>query len=273
MNKIVKTAILYSVLIAISIISIFPLLYLFTISIKPSELIFSTTSKFFFTPTFQNYQDIFANGRFIKYLSNSIIVGVITVIVATILGMFAAYGFARFKFRSNRILRMASLIPQIIPPITIIVPLFTLFASMKLMDTQRALIISYLTFTMPLSIWLMTGFFEDVPIELEESAMIDGCRRLMVFIRIDLPIVVPGIAATMILSFIYSWNEFLYAVILTGRSARTLPVMITSFMTNKAILWGRIGAAGSLIILPILFFTLFSQKYVIKGLTAGSVKG
>ncbi|NOY08756.1 MAG: carbohydrate ABC transporter permease [Spirochaetes bacterium] len=273
MSKIVKNVILYSVLITISLISIFPLLYLFTISIKPSELIFDTTSKFFFTPTFQNYQDIFADGRFIKYLFNSITVGVITVIVATILGMFAAYGFARFKFRSKRILRMASLIPQLIPPITIIVPLFTLFASMKLMDTQRALIISYLTFTMPLSIWLMTGFFEDVPIELEESAMIDGCRRLMVFIRVDLPIVVPGIAATMILSFIYSWNEFLYAVILTGRSARTLPVMITSFMTNKAILWGRIGAAGSLIILPILFFTLFSQKYVIKGLTAGSVKG
>jgi len=234
---------------------------------------FSESASIFFTPTFQNYVDIFAEGNFLKYLLNSLIIAISTISIATVLGMFAAYGFARFKFRSNRILRLASLLPQMLPPITIIVPLFTLFTSLKMLDTHFALIISYLTFTMPLSMWMMIGFFEDVPIELEESAMIDGCKRFRAFLKIILPVVAPGIAATMVLSFIYSWNEFLYAVILTGRTSRTLPVMITSFMTNKAILWGRIGAAGSLVIFPVLFFTLFSQKYLIKGLTGGSVKG
>ena len=234
---------------------------------------FNNGGSIFFTPTFNNYIEIFSEGHFTKYLLNSLTVGVSTILIATILGMFAAYGFARFKFRSNAMLRLVSLLPQMLPPITIIVPLFTLFTGLKLLDTRLALIISYLTFTMPLSIWMMIGFFEDIPVELEESAMIDGCRRIWALIKIELPIVAPGIAAVMVLSFIYSWNEFLYAVILTGRGSRTLPVMITSFMTNKAILWGRIGAAGSLVIFPVLFFTLFSQKYLIKGLTSGSVKG
>jgi len=144
---------------------------------------------------------------------------------------------------------------------------------MKIVDTQRALIISYLTFSMPLSMWMMIGFFEEVPVDLEESAMIDGCSRLRAMLTIELPIALPGLAATAVLSFIYCWNEFLYAVILTGRNSRTLPVMITSFMTNKAILWGRIAAAGSLVLLPVLIFALISQRYLIRGLAFGSVKG
>jgi multiple sugar transport system permease protein len=144
---------------------------------------------------------------------------------------------------------------------------------MKLIDTRWALIVSYLTFSIPLSIWMMTGFFADVPRELEESAMIDGCTRLGAFFRVNLPIAAPGLAATAILSFIYCWNEFLYAVILTGRDARTLPVTITSFMTNKAILWGRIAASGSLVLVPVLIFALLAQRYLVRGLSRGAIKG
>ena len=200
-------------------------------------------------------------------------VGVTTILISMVFGVFAAFGFARFKFRGNFMIRLAALIPQMLPPITIIVPMYVLFTSMKIVDTQIALVISYLTFSMPLSMWMMIGFFEEVPVDLEESAMIDGCSRLRAMLTIELPIALPGLAATAVLSFIYCWNEFLYAVILTGRNSRTLPVMITSFMTNKAILWGRIAAAGSLVLLPVLIFALISQRYLIRGLAFGSVKG
>jgi len=119
---------------------------------------------------------------------------------------------------------------------------------------------------------MMVGFFEDVPAELEESAMIDGCNRMGALVRVSLPIVAPGIAATAILGFLYCWNEFLYAVILTGRDARTLPVTITSFMSNKAILWARIASAGSLVLVPVLIFALIAQRYLIRGLSRGAVK-
>jgi multiple sugar transport system permease protein len=168
---------------------------------------------------------------------------------------------------------MSMLIPQMLPPITIIVPLYVLFMKLDLLDTRRGLVISYLTFTLPLATWMMTGFFEDVPVELEESAMVDGATRLGALFRVSLPIVAPGLAATAVLAFIYSWNEFLYAVILTGRESRTLPVTITSYMTNKAILWGRIAAAGSIVLIPVLVFAMITQRYLVRGLSGGAVKG
>jgi multiple sugar transport system permease protein len=160
-----------------------------------------------------------------------------------------------------------------LPPIAIVVPLYVLFNSLDWVDTRQALIICYLTFTIPLSIWMMMGFFDDVPIELEEAAMIDGCSRFGALFRVSLPLAIPGMAATAILAFLYCWNEFLYAVILTGRNARTLPVTITSFMTNKAVLWGRIAASGSLVLIPVLIFALLAQRYLVRGLARGAVKG
>jgi multiple sugar transport system permease protein len=142
-----------------------------------------------------------------------------------------------------------------------------------LTDTRTALVISYLTFSIPLTVWMMTGFLEDVPVELEETAMIDGCTRLGAFLRVSIPLAAPGLAATAILSFMYSWNEFLYAVVLTGRASRTLPVTITSYMTNRAILWGRIAASGSLVLVPVLIFALIAQRYLVRGLSRGAIKG
>lgn len=270
-RKITRKTVTYIGIIIAVTLSIFPIFYLVLTSFKPPQMTFSIPPVWFFKPTLQNYREV--SGDFVKYLFNSLTVGVSTVLISMVLGIFAAFGFARFKFRSNFMMRMAALIPQMLPPIIIVVPIFVLFTSLKLMDTKLALVISYLTFTMPLSMWMMIGFFEEVPIELEEAAMIDGCSRLRAMLTIELPIAVPGLAATAVISFIYCWNEFLYAVILTGRDARTLPVMITSFMTTKAILWGRIAAAGSLVLLPVLVFALIFQRYLIRGLAFGSVKG
>ncbi|MFC1960732.1 carbohydrate ABC transporter permease [Chloroflexota bacterium] len=268
----IKTIILWIITIIAVILSIFPIAYLLMLSIKPPELTFAP-EVWLFTPTLENYEAVFEGGDFFRYLLNSLVVGFGTMTIALTLGTMAAYGFARFKFRGSFWLRMGSLIPQMLPPITIIVPLYVLFMSLNLLDTQAALIISYLTFTLPLTIWMMTGFFEDIPIELEESAMVDGANRFVAFFRVNLPIAAPGLAATAVLSFIYAWNEFLYAVILTGRNSRTLPVTITSYMTNRAILWGRIAAAGSIVLIPVLIFAILTQRYLVRGLAGGAVKG
>jgi len=271
--KLIKRILIYLTVTVAVLLSIFPIIYLLLTSFKQPEQTFSIPPVWIFQPTLQNYNEVFAGGTFVKYFFNSVIVALGTTAVAILLGTFAAYGFARFRFRGKFYMRMSVLIPQMLPPITIIVPLYVLFNGMKLTDTRTALIISYLTFTIPLATWMMIGFFEDVPAELEESAMIDGCSRLAALFRINLPIVTPGLAATAILAFLYCWNEFLYAVILTGRDARTLPVTITSFMTNKAILWGRIAASGSLVLVPVLIFALLAQRYLVRGLSRGAIKG
>jgi len=255
------------------ILSLAPIVYLLITSFKPPELTFAIPPVWSFAPTLQNYKDVIVGTDFTKYFMNSLMVALSTTLIALVLGTFAAYGFARFRFRGAFWLRMSALIPQMLPPITIIVPLYILFNGLDLTDTRAGLIISYLTFTIPLAIWMMVGFLEDVPQDLEESAMIDGCTRLQALFRVSIPLVTPGLAATAILGFLYCWNEFLYAVILTGRDARTLPVTITSFMTNKAILWGRIAASGSLVLVPVLIFALLAQRYLIQGLSRGAVKG
>ncbi|MGB9674053.1 MAG: carbohydrate ABC transporter permease [Anaerolineales bacterium] len=268
----VTHVIIYLLVILAVIISLAPILYLLITSFKDPQLTFALPPVWIFTPTLQNYREVLAGGEFEKYFMNSLVVAVTTTAIALALGGLAAYGFSRFRFRGAFWLRMSSLIPQMLPPITIIVPLYVVFNGLNLLDTRWALVISYLTFTIPLAIWMMVGFFEDVPIELEEAAMIDGCTRPGALLRVSLPIAAPGLAATAILAFLYCWNEFLYAVILTGRNARTLPVTITSFMTNKAILWGRIAASGSMVLIPVLIFALVAQRYLVRGLSRGAVK-
>jgi len=265
--------IIYLLVILAVLASIAPILYLAITSFKEPELAFAIPPVWNFKPTLQNYEEVLSSTDFNKYFLNSVITALSTTAIALVLGTLAAYGFSRFRFRGHFWLRMSSLIPQMLPPIAIVVPLYVLFSRLDWIDTRQSLIISYLTFTIPLSTWMMVGFFDDVPLELEEAAMIDGCSRFGALMRVSLPLVLPGIAATAILAFLYCWNEFLYAVILTGRNARTLPVIITSFMTNKSILWGRIAASGTLVLIPVLIFALLAQRYLVRGLARGAVKG
>jgi len=264
---------IYILVILAVFLSIAPIVYLVLTSFKEPELTFVIPPVWSFTPTLKNYKEVLSSTDFNKYFLNSVITALSTTAIALTLGTLAAYGFSRFRFRGHFWLKMSSLIPQMLPPIAIIVPLYVLFSRLDWIDTRQSLIISYLTFTIPLCTWMMIGFFDDVPIELEEAAMIDGCSRFGALSRISLPLVVPGMAATAILAFLYCWNEFLYAVILTGRNARTLPVIITSFMTNKSVLWGRIAASGTLVLIPVLIFALLAQRYLVRGLAKGAVKG
>jgi multiple sugar transport system permease protein len=272
-QKRINLVLKYFFIILVVILSIAPIVYIVITSFKEPELTFAIPPVWNFIPTAQNYSEVLSSTSFGKYFLNSVTIALMTTGIALMLGTLAAYGFSRFRFRGIFWLKMSALIPQMLPPIAIIVPLYVLFNRMDMIDTRQALVFSYLTFTIPLSTWMMIGFFDDVPIELEEAAMIDGCSRFGTLWRVSLPMVVPGLAATAILAFLYCWNEFLYAVILTGRESRTLPVIITSFMTNKSVLWGRIAASGSLVLIPVLIFALLAQKYLIRGLAKGAVKG
>ncbi|MDO9130271.1 MAG: carbohydrate ABC transporter permease [Anaerolineales bacterium] len=263
----------YVLVILAVLLSIAPIVYIVITSFKEPELTFAIPPVWNFTPTLKNYEKVLSSTDFGKYFMNSVVVALATTGIALVLGTLAAYGFSRFRFRGRFWLKMSSLIPQMLPPIAIVVPLYVLFNRLDWIDTRQALIVSYMTFTIPLSTWMMIGFFDDVPVELEEAAMIDGCSRFGALLRVSLPLAIPGMAATAILAFLYCWNEFLYAVILTGRNARTLPVIITSFMTNKSVLWGRIAASGSLVLIPVLIFALLAQRYLIRGLAKGAVKG
>jgi multiple sugar transport system permease protein len=271
--RILNLIVIYSLVVVAVFLSLAPIVYLFITSFKEPDLTFAIPPVWNFTPTVQNYREVLSTTNFGRYFMNSVSIALITVGIAMFLGTLAAYGFSRFRFRGKFWLKMSALVPQMLPPIVLVVPFYVLFNQLDWIDTRQALVVSYLTFTIPLCIWMMTGFFDDVPIELEEAAMIDGCSRFSAFIRVSLPLVVPGMAATAILAFIYCWNEFLYAVILTGREARTLPVIITSFMTNKSILWGRIAASGSLVLIPVIIFALLAQRYLVRGLGKGAVKG
>lgn len=268
-----KKVILYLLTIFVSLISIGPIVFLLITSFKEPELTSAIPPVWRFIPTLQNYREVLTLTDFRKYFFNSLLVGLTATSLAVVLGTFAAYGFSRFRFRGMFWLRMSALVPQMLPPIVLVVPFYILFMRINLTDKPLALIVAYLTFTVPLSVWMMIGFFDDIPVELEQQAMIDGSSRFGALIRVNLPLVLPGIAATAILNFIYCWNEFLYAVILTGRNARTLPVTITSYMTHRAILWGRIAAAGSLVLIPVLIFSLVAQRYLIRGLSGGAIKG
>lgn len=268
----VFNVITYVLLVLVLMLSLFPIIWLFSTSLKPRELTFEP-SVWLFTPTFENYQEVLTDQRFVGYMQNSLILATSTTTVAVMAGALAAYGIARFRFRGRAGLRFLFLLPQITPPIAIVVPLFVMFQAVDLTDTYVGLILANLTLTMPLTIWMLTGFFEDSPVEMEEAAMIDGCTRVGALVRVVLPVMAPGLAATAVLGFIYSWNEFLYASILAGRDTRPLAVAITGFLTNRAIDWGRTTAAGTLILLPVLIFAFFTQRYLIRGLSRGAVKG
>lgn len=273
MPRRVQPILLYFGLMAAVALSLFPLFWMFLTSIKPRALTFAIPPVWIFPPTAENYERVFLFGPFPKYFLNSLLVALSATAISLLVGSLAAYAFARFNFRGSRGLQMLVLIPQVIPPITIIIPLFVIFSRVNLIDRPPALIFSYLSFTIPLAIWMMVGFFRDIPRELEEAAMIDGASRWQAIWLVAFPLAAPGMAATAILSFIYCWNEFLYAVILTGRDSKTVPVAITGFITNRDILWGRIAASGSVVLLPVLAFALSVQRYLVRGLSKGAIKG
>lgn len=224
---------------------------------------------FFFTPTLENFGTVFNRNPMWQFLLNSTVVGVGATLLALILGLPAAYAIARYK---QQRLATAILVARIMPGISYLVPWFIMFSQLQLIGSYFTLIMAHLIITLPMTIWLMIGFFEDIPRELDDAALIDGCNPFMAFTQISLPLTLPGISASAILSFVYSWNNFMFSLVLSNQETRTLPVAVFSFISYTQVDWGGLNAAATIITLPVLIVILFVQKQMVRGLTLGSVK-
>ncbi len=267
-----KSIILAIIAAVVFFVILFPAVVLLLTSIKTELDAMSFPPKWIFQPTLKNYVEIFKTSPLLGYGFNSFIVASLNTGACLIIGSLAAYGLARFKFRGSDDLAFWFLSIRMMPPVAGIIPLYIIMKNLRLLDTIWCLILVYLTFNLPFVIWMLKGFFDEVPREIEESALIDGCSEFGVYYRIALPLIAPGLAATAILAFIFSWNEFLFALILTGTRAVTLPVGIMGFMKETGINWGYMTAGGVLALLPVIFFVTLVQKHLVKGLTMGAIK-
>lgn len=268
----VKKIILVVVAVIVFGVILFPPVVLFLTSIKTELDALSFPPKWVFTPTIKNYVEIFKTSPLVGYALNSLIVASLNTVVCLFLGSMAAYSLARFKFRGADNIAFWILSIRMMPPVAAIIPIYVLMKNLRILDTPWCLVITYLTFNLPFVVWMLKGFFEDIPREIEESALIDGCSEFGVFRKIALPLVAPGLAATAILAFIFSWNEFLFALILTGTKAVTLPVGIMGYMKETGINWGYMTAGGILALIPVIIFTILVQRHLVKGLTLGALK-
>ena len=222
------------------------------------------------TPTLDNFAEVFRASPFARYTLNSIVVTGSAVLLALLIGVPAGYGIAKAKAFKLAVL---VLIARITPGLSYLIPLFILFQWLGLMGTLLPMVITHLVITVPIVVWVMIGFFESLPPDLEEAALIDGATAWQAFRHIVLPLSRPGIVVAAILSFIFSWNNFIFGVVLTGRETRTLPVAVYNVLTFEQIAWGPLAAAALVVTLPVLVLTLVAQRQIVAGLTTGGVKG
>ncbi len=254
----------------ILILFILPFLWMILASFKTQQQILDTSNLFGFTPNFDNYISVFTKYAFMDFIVNSTLVAVASTILGLLLGLPAAYAIAKYKQNG---LGLLILIARIVPGISFLIPWFIIFSRLELIDTYTALTLSHTLVTMPFIIWVMIPFFESMPGELEESARIDGCTTTGAFIRVILPISGPGMITSSILAFIFSWNNFMFSLILAGEKTKTLPIAIFNFLSYSEINWGGLMAASVIITLPVLVIALIMQRFIIAGLTGGAVKG
>jgi multiple sugar transport system permease protein len=249
---------------------LFTFFWMILSSFKTNVQITSYPPLWIFKPTFKNYIAVFTQNPFLRYIANSTIIAIASVAIAMIFGLPAAYSMARHK---QAALGFIILLVRILPGIVFLVPLFIIYRRLGLIDTYQGIVATHIIIALPMVIWIMTGFFEDVPSELEDAALIDGCSRVSAFFRIILPLSMPGIVAVVILSFIASWNNFIFVLILGGPKTTTLPMAVYNFMSFEDVNWGGLNAAAMIITLPILVLSLIVQRHLAKGLTMGAVKG
>jgi len=269
-NKVV--VILYAVLAIVGIVWLFPVIWMFVTSVKTQVQTFRIPPVWIFKPVYQNYSDLFFASSIQKYLINGLVIASTSTAICLLLGSFAAFTLTRFHIRGREDIAFWMLSTRMFPPIASAIPLYLLLRQLGLLDTHLGLIIVYLSLNLGFATWMMRGFFEELPVELEESAMIDGCSRYGAFFRVVLPLSAPGLAATAILCFIFAWNEFLFALLFTGRNAKTMPVVLAGFITQTGIRWGALTAAGVLTAIPTIILACLAQKYIVRGLTLGAIK-
>ena len=260
------------VLVIVLIMFFFPMFWLIETAFKEHLDFVAIPPKIFFTPTLENFRAVLEKADFGTAYKNSALITSISVTLALFFGLPAAYGLSRFRFPGQSVLSFWILSTRFIPPVVVVIPFFIIFRFTGMTDTMYGMVMVHLVAALPLVIWIMYSFFKDVPFEIEEAACVDGAHPIYTFVRIAMPLVAPGIVATTILAIQGSWNELIYAVILTSVRTRTLPVTIYRFVSYEQIAWGNLCAGGVLAIAPIVIVTVCLQKYLLAGLTFGAVK-
>jgi len=259
---------------ALLLASAFPIYWTVRSSLMPEARLFADPTLLPRQLTLEHYRALFEVRRFWVPIRNSLVVAGATTLLAVILGSFCAYALARLRFRGKGVLLAFILAVSMFPQISIVSPLYLLLRELRLINTYPGLVLPYLTFATPLTVWLLVGFFRQLPEHLEEAARIDGAGRIRTFLEIIVPLSLPGIATTAILTFLFAWNEFIFALSFTvGPDRQTVPVAIALFRGRYQVPWGEILAGVVVATLPVALLVLFFQRRIVSGLTAGSVKG
>jgi len=269
-----EAALVYLVLTVLTVAFLFPLVWVLGLSLKTRLQVLATPPLYVWWPTLENYADVLTRADFGRAFLNTMIVSASAVLLSLCVGAPAAYAFARFPFTGRSFLFFALLVMRMLPPIAVLVPMYVLFNKLGLATTRFSVVLAYTTFSLPLVVWIMRGFFEDLPRELEESAWVDGASRAQAFTHVVLPLIRPGLVAVCILSLQLAWNDFLFAAVLTNNATRTLPVLMAAFSGgDTGVDWGGMTASGVLVILPVVIFSFAAQRHLVAGLSSGAVKG
>ncbi|MDI6024618.1 carbohydrate ABC transporter permease [Corticibacterium sp. UT-5YL-CI-8] len=254
-------------------LTVFPVLWMIMVSLKTQNTALRFPPDYLFIPVFDAYSAVLAKTGFITGLMNSLIISIITLVLCLGFGLLAAYSISRFKFRGAQAVLFGMLMTRIFPPVALITPYFLNVQWLGMQDTMPPLIVAYMALNLPLAVWMLKGYFDAIPEELEQCAMVDGATRWQAVTKVTLPLMGPGLAATSVFVFVGSWNEFLFALTLTSRQSRTLPTVVAEFVGDTGIEWPQIMAASTIALAPVLIATFILQRHIAGGMTAGAVKG
>lgn len=251
---------------------LFPVYWMISSALKVDVSMFTLPPTWFFKPDLSNFRNLFVTKGFPSYVVNSLIAALSSTAIAVFLGSLAGYGLARGKIRRKNDLAFWMITTRMAPIVGVMLPLYILFGKFRLVGTLQALILAYTTFNLPFAVWLMRGFFLEIPRDVEEAALVDGCTKLQSFFRIALPLAKPGLVAMGALCFMFAWNDYAFAVVFTSGKTQTLPVACQRLMTEYGIVWGQVMTTGIILVMPVFFLGVFIRKYLVRGLTMGAIR-
>jgi len=274
-QSLVRRIISYLPLVLLLVFILFPFYWTFITSVKPEDELYGAAVTYWpRVITFESYKKLFTTTvNFLAAMKNSFIVASLTTMVSLTASTLAAYAFSRYEFAGRKSLMCIFLCNNMFPTVLLLIPLYTIMRKLGFLYTPASLVLSYTTFTIPFSVWLLLGFLNDLPMSLEEAALVDGCNRGVAFVKIILPILGPCLVATGVYIFMTSWNEYTFAMMFTNTDTRTIPVALKSLIGQLGVQWDLLTAGGIVTIIPVCIMFFFAQKRLVEGLTAGAVKG
>lgn len=272
-GKLVTNVLAWVAILTVLAMFTFPIYWLITMAFKQNVQITAWPPQFVFAPTLDNFNYIFTTSTpYLRYLLNSLIVAFATTVLTVAVGGLASYSLSRFRFRGRGLFMFWILSARILPPVAIGIPFYLIIRDLGLLDSYVAVVLAHAAFILPMGVWIMTAFFETIPIDIEQAAKVDGASPLQAFMFITLPVSSPGVGAAAILAFIFSWNEFFYSLVLTGSGTRTMTVALAGFQGAMQLEWGQMAAAAVLTVLPLFLFVFLTQRLLVSGLTGGALK-